>query len=240
MKLDEVEQLEKKYLDKFYYFFRYIEDELLDSFKSGKEIESDWKEFWGDGISSFSTGFERVIYNYFNSRIVKGEVNSSPVASDLFFETKDAYIHIDIKTVQIRNIGDINGSIFVGRNQNSYDGVIKTNKENREYKPAIPHFYSNGKVSLSYFLNILYDDTTLNILKLSLISMPNGVLKSHYRDRPLKAGKLKTEARFNFQEVSSFELLENRPSRIRTIYLNSNISEKYKKILKIFIKNFTQ
>lgn len=243
MEMVRIEQLEKKYLDKFYHFLKYIEDELLDGFSSGKKIESDWKEFWGGedkGISSFSTGFERVIYNYFNSQSIRGEVNSSPVASDLFFETKDAFIHIDVKTVQTRNIEDFTTSIFVGINQNSYKNEIKDSKQNsfnpvRLYKPAIPQKYSTGKISLTYFINILYDDTTLDILNINIMLMPNGLLKPHYGSRPLKAGKIKTEARFNFKEVSKFELLESKPNRIKIIYSNPNISEEHKKKLEFLL-----
>ncbi|EJF07856.1 hypothetical protein ThvES_00000430 [Thiovulum sp. ES] len=239
MEMIEVEKLEKKYLDKVFHFLKYIEDELLASFQSGKKIEDDWKEFWGakeGGISSFSTGFERVIYNYFNSKSISGEVNSSPVASDLFFETKDAFIHIDVKTVQTRNIGDISNSIFIGLNQNSYEAIMKTRNGERKYTPAIPKIYSNGKISLSYFLTILYDDKTLEILNINFISMPNGLLEPHYKSRPLKAGKLKTEARFNFKEVSRFEILTNQPSRIKVVYLAPNISEEHKKKLKLFFE----
>ena len=68
--LIKIEKLEEKYLNKFNYFLKYIEDDLLYGFKSGKKIEDDWRNFWGGenkGISSFSIGFERVIYNYFKS-----------------------------------------------------------------------------------------------------------------------------------------------------------------------------
>jgi len=244
--LVEVEKLEEKYLNKFYHFLKYIEDELLYSFKSGKNIEDDWKDFWGGenkGISSFSAGFERVIYNYFNSNAIRGEVNSSPVASDLFFETKDAFIHIDIKTVQTRNIGDISTSIFIGLNQNSYRAELKNSKEEsfnppRFYEPAIPTIYNknreNRKISLSYFLTILYDDISLEILNINLLSMPNGILEKHYKHKPLKAGKIKTEARFNFKKVSKFELLKNQPNRVKVIYFNENMQEEHKKKLKFF------
>jgi len=237
--LVKLEMLEKKYLDKFYHFLKYIEEELLEGFKSSKKIESDWKEYWGGenkGISSFSIGFERVIYNYFNSKAVEGNVNSSPVASDLFFETKDAFIHIDVKTVQMRNIGDFATSIFVGKNQNSYKSELKNAKSKsfnpkRFYAPALPTKYINGKTTLTYFLNILYNDETLDIENINLISMPNGNLESHYKSRPLKAGKIKTEARFNFKDVSKFELLEKQPSRIRNILISENESLKFLKEL---------
>lgn len=151
-----------------------------------------------------------------------------------------------MKTVQSRNIDDFSNSIFVGLNQNSYKTELKNSKNSsfepeRIYSPAVPTYYTleeNKKLALSYFLNILYKEEDLDILMINLMSMPNGELKKHYKHRPLKAGKLKTEARFNFKEVSKFELLDKQPSRIKVIYFNENISEELKKKLWFFGKNY--
>jgi hypothetical protein len=245
--LIEIERLEKKYLDRLYYFFKLVEDDMLDSFQTGKKIENDWKELWGGqngGISNFSIGFERVVYNYLNGKAINFEVNSSPVASDLFFENNEVFIHIDIKTVQARNIGDISTSIFIGLNQNSYRTELKTAKGKsfepiRVYSPALPTIYNresnNPKLCLTYFFTILYDDISLNILNINIISMPNGLLESHYKSRPLKAGKLTNEARFNFQNVNKYEILDN-SSRIKVIYFDKTMNSDYKKSLN-FIYN---
>ena len=88
----------------------------------------------------------------------------------MFFEVKDAFIHIDLKTVQTRNIGDITRNIFVGSNQNSYKAEIK--KSNgasydpvRIYTPALPTYYNKGKSSekicLTFFITIVYEDKNL-------------------------------------------------------------------------------
>lgn len=124
-----IEKLEHKYLNKFYYFLKYVEDEMLDGFQTKENIRDDWEDRWdplgeGKGISSFSTGAERIVYALLNGKGV-GEPNSAPIGSDLFFEVKDAFIHIDLKTVQTRNIGDFTRDIFIGANQNSYNYEIK-------------------------------------------------------------------------------------------------------------------
>jgi len=62
-----------------------------------------------------------------------------------------------------------------------------------------------------------------------------GLNQNSYKSE-LKDSKLKTEARFNFKEVSKFELLNNQPSRIKIIYFNENMSEEYKNKLKLFNK----
>ena len=116
-----IEKLELKYLEKYFHFLKFAEDELLLGFQTKYKIKDDWYSKWnpneeGKGISDFATGAERIVYSLLNGKGI-GQPNSSPIGADLFFEVPDAFIHIDLKTVQTRNIGDYTGSIFVGNNQ---------------------------------------------------------------------------------------------------------------------------
>lgn len=247
MTQQQIEQLEYKYLMKYYYFLKFTEDELLFGFKTKNKIKDDWYGKYKSGISDFAVGAERIVYSLLNGKGI-GQPNSCPVGADLFFEVEDAFIHIDLKTVGTTltqtkdkgdNIGDFTGDIFVGTNQNSYKGQILVNKITlREYTPNLPAFYnkgkSNEKICLSYFISILYDKDTLEILVMYITCMPNGNLEPYYKTRPLKAGKNLDKTRFNFEEVSKFELLENQPKRVKVIYYDSNMSEKYKKKLVYF------
>ncbi len=158
----QIEELEKKYLNKFYHLLKSFEDEIMYGFQTKEIIKDDWREKYSSNISNFSVGAERIIYALFNGKGV-GQANSCPVGSDMFFEVRDAYIHIDLKTVQTRNIGDITKSVFVGRNQNSYKSEIKkANGDSfspiRMYEPALPTFYNKGKknekICLSFFITI--------------------------------------------------------------------------------------
>lgn len=159
----QIEKLESKYLNKFYHFLKSFEDEMMDGFQTKEKIKDDWFGKYGTNISDFAVGAERIIYALFNGKGI-GQPNSCPVGSDMFFEVKDAFIHIDLKTVQTRNIGDITRSIFVGENQNSYKGVMNVNTRQgvvqRNYTPALPAFYNKGKVNekicLSYFITIVF------------------------------------------------------------------------------------
>jgi len=113
--------LEKKYLYKYYYFLKFVEDEIIKGLDTKNEIMNDWFNKWNlvdneKKISDFNTGAERVIYSLINSKGI-GIPNSCPVGSDLMFEVEEAYIHIDLKTVQTSNINDFCNSIFVGNNQ---------------------------------------------------------------------------------------------------------------------------
>ncbi len=42
MKLKNIEEIELKYLNKFYYFMKYIEDEMMIGFETKEKIKDDW------------------------------------------------------------------------------------------------------------------------------------------------------------------------------------------------------
>jgi len=194
----QIEKLESKYLNKFYHFLKSFEDEMMEGFQTKEKIKDDWFGKYGTNISDFAVGAERIIYALFNGKGV-GQPNSCPVGSDMFFEVKDAFIHIDLKTVQTRNIGDITRSIFVGKNQNSYKGVMNVNSGGaiveREYDPALPTFYNRGKetekICLSFFITIVYEDENLNILNINLILNLNPQWRKTLVSRSVFKHKLK-------------------------------------------------
>ncbi len=242
----QIEKLENKYLNKFYHFLKSFEDEMMDGFQTKEKIKDDWDGKYGTNISDFAVGAERIIYALFNGKGI-GQPNSCPVGSDMFFEVKDAFIHIDLKTVQTRNIGDITRSIFVGENQNSYKGVINVRSSQgvvqRDYNPALPSFYNKGKqnekICLTYFITIVYEDENLNILNINLICMPNGQLENHYGSRVLQAGKNPGKTRFRFTEIPNFESLENPKPRVKVIYFNESMDIRLKDKLSFFEEIYT-
>jgi len=239
----EIEKIEAKYLNKFYHFLKYTEDEMMYGFQTKEKIKNDWFGKYDSKISDFAVGAERIVYALFNGKGI-GQPNSCPVGADMFFELEDAFIHIDLKTVQTDNIGDYTNKIFVGRNQNSYKSEIKrANGESFEpiriYEPALPTFYNKGqeneKICLSFFITILYERDNLNILNINISCMPNGELVSHYGSRVLSAGKNIDKARFHFIEIKNFELLKDQ-SRVKVIYFDEDMSGIYKKKLKNIIE----
>lgn len=245
----ELELLESKYLEKYYHFLMYCLDEILIGFETKNKIKDDWIDQWEKdlldgaekGISDFAVGAERIIYALLNGKGI-GQPNSSPVGSDLFFEVEDAFIHIDLKTVQIRNLGDYTGKIFVGNNQNSYKTIVNVSGEDRIYEEAsLPQFYTvkenefvYKKPCLTYFITILYNAETLDIININLLSMPNGQLESIYGNDIIQAGKVRFPAtdprrnthcksiRYKWKNCRSFTLLENK-ERYKSIYFNQQI-----------------
>lgn len=249
----EIETLEEKYLSKYWYFLKFVEDDIIKGFNTKNDIKSDWEGKYGNdegGISDFAVGSERIIYALLNGKIA-GQPNSAPVSSDLFFEIEDAYVHIDLKSVTTNggveyhprthellrdNIRDFSTSIFVGCNQNSYAGrILKKSGNHEQYRPNLPAVYSksNGdkKICLTYFVTILSNSATYDTEMITITCMPNGKLESHYGFRPLKAGKNPGKARFNFSEVPDFELLDEPKKRIRVIYKNPNMNDYVKERL---------
>lgn len=247
----QIEEIEEKYLQKFYHFLKFAEDEMLLGFKTKEKIQNDWFPKYKTGISDFCVGAERIVYSLFNGKGI-GQPNSSPVGSDLFFEVDDAYIHIDLKTVKASlegktNISDYLNDIFVGNNQNSYNGKVNINNVEKIYNRAnLPQFYTlpNGekKVCLTYFITILYDEDTLDILNINILSMPNGALFDIYGSNVLKAGKKQnglseTERkrycetiRYKWGKNTDFKLLKEK-KRIKIVYFNENMNSEYKQKL---------
>lgn len=221
----QIEEKEKKYLNKYYHFMKYSEDEMLYGFRTKEKIKSDWIGYYGTNISDFAVGAERIVYALFNGKGI-GQPNSCPVGADLFFEVEDAYIHIDLKTVQLDNIDDYNTNIFVGLNQNSYKGnmivePVKGGKQEiRKYQPSLPYYYCKGtnyeKICLSYFATILYDKKTLDIYIISLLCMPNGILEKVYGSMALQAGKNPDKTRYSFADTDRF-ISFNSDKRIKCI-----------------------
>lgn len=259
--LRKIEELEKKYLDKYYFFLKFAEDELLLGFKTKFKIKNDWIHKWnpseeGKGISDFATGAERIVYSLLNGKGI-GQPNSSPIGADLFFEVDDAFIHIDLKTVQTRNIGDYNTDIFVGNNQNSYNGNLTVSGLTSIYEEAsLPHYYTLDtgirKPCLTYFITILYEEHNLDILNINLLCMPNGILYPVYGESVLKAGKVKFKkgdkrrdthsrsVRYRWNKCQNFKLLKDSDKRIKIAYFNSQMDEKFKSKLHVIENIYNQ
>ena len=89
MDLKKIEELELKYLNKYFSFLEFSLEEILVGLKTRDKILDDWIGLYGTNISDYSTGAERVIYSLLNGKGI-GTPNSAPVGSDLFFEVPDA------------------------------------------------------------------------------------------------------------------------------------------------------
>lgn len=233
-----IEFWENEYLEQIYYLLKIDKEKMLGGFNTKEDIRQDWEKFLGAETSDFATGSERIFYWLFSQF---GVPNSSPIGSDMFFETYNAFVHIDIKTVTLSNIGDFKKNIFVGDNQNSYIGNINVRGKNpRPYKGNLPVFYTKAdgtkKVCLTYFIVILYDETNLDIQTIAISCMPNGKLKDVYNDKVISAGKNPGKIRFNYAHILNFKLLDNNPYRTKVLIWNEHMDPKIEGAMSVLKK----
>lgn len=239
MELKDIEFWEKEYLEQIYYLILLDKEKMLNGLATKDEIKYDWRDYIDTdnkrAKDEISRGAERIFYWIFNQF---GKPNSSPIGADMFFETYNAYIHIDVKTVLTTNKGDFKHQIAIQRNQTSYKGnvIIKKGEnkgEKRYYNGNLPTYYSkeNGdkKICLTYFINLLYDPDSLEVQIVLIACMPNGELNSIYDSDILKAGKNIEKTRFTYKgKGKKFKLLDGEPSRIKVVYFNENMDQELK------------
>tara|TARA_X000000368_G_scaffold405929_1_gene383641 strand:+ start:217 stop:939 length:723 start_codon:yes stop_codon:yes gene_type:complete len=218
----EIEKLESTYLNTIKSLIVGNLNNILRNLDSMNNISEYWQNISTD--EGFDTGAERIIYSVLQRGGDLGEPNSSPVGSDLMFESSDAFIHIDLKTCQPQNNLRDHWETPVGRNQNSYKYDMIVNKTPRAYKPHLPTYYSE-KPTLTYFITILYSKNSnleFKVANINVGCMPNGSLKNIYSTSPLGPGKNVGQARFMMAKCFEFKKLNNE-KRIKIIYENLEI-----------------
>ncbi len=232
MKLSDIEFWEKFYLDQIVFMLLKDKNKMINALNSKDEIKTDWIDVFKKKVSDIDRGAERVYYWLLNQL---GFPNSTPVGSDLMYETSNAFIHIDVKTSayytisngkKILNSGDYKGLVSVGKNQTSYK---YTDNKGVTHTANLPVIYkSKNKLCLTYIIHLIYDketDGNLKILAILLISIPNGKLHLIYGDIICGGSKNKGEAcRYRYKEKPNFELLKNKPYRFEVLYKEDNIN----------------
>jgi len=223
MKLKEIEFWENHYLNQIEFTIAQDIVKMMEGLTSKDKIKDDWIEAFKRSAkknSDFARGAERIYFWLFNQF---GIPNSAPIGSDLFFETYNAFVHIDIKTAKIDNPSDYKGKIPLGKNQTSY--LLKDKK----YKVNLPTFYKyKNKICLTYFINIVYEELRdeITIKAIYLVAVPNGELTAIYKDNIYNASKNKGAAfRYKYSTNPKFQLLEDKPYRIRKLYLSEGVRE---------------
>ena len=184
--LVQIEELEKKYYNIYLEILQKKEAYIkhhFDVFSKRLPLASEWgKE------NPIERGCQEVMRSIF-FRETKYEVYMLPAASDTSFETEDAIIHIDSKTIKFGdNRRDDLDVIIPSPNQSTYPGIYEFNS--LPFKPRLPQEYDN-KVYLTFFVRCIWDfvnDTSdltkreegIKIFEMTLDSIPNGQLKSIY------------------------------------------------------------
>jgi len=224
----ELEELEKRYLDYIVTSLRQDLKGLIEGLNSRIMILNDWKDEFlktarkGYYASDLDSGAERIFHHLFTAMFKFP--NSSPIGSDLMYQTDDSIVHIEIKTNLITNT-DYRGKIQLGRNQISYT-ISK-------FKPNLPSIYKSVNLpTLTYVIQIVHEHMNPKINSLSVICIPNGQLIRHYGEKILQAGKggwdKASDIRYNYGKEPYFILLKKRYKRdifrIEVLSLDSNFS----------------
>lgn len=227
--LVKIEELEKNYLDNIEFILTQDIQKLMSGLRSKDKISDDWLKIFKKSAkqtSDFARGAERIYFWIFNQF---GIPSSSPIGSDLFFETHNAFVHIDIKTAKLGNTVDYKGQLPLGANQTSYQykGI--------NFTVNLPHRYKYlNKVCLTYFINIIYEEVKekLDIVGVYLVCAPNGQLSKIYTDKIINKSKNKGKAfRYKFAANPNFELLDGKPKRIKLLYIREDFEKKKKQLL---------
>lgn len=231
--LKQIEFWENHYLNQIEFTLTQDLAKMIDGLKSKDKIKEDWIEYFhrinkSKQNSDFARGAERIYYWLFNQF---GIPNSSPIGADMFFETYNSFVHIDVKTSKINNPSDYKGRIPIGANQTSYK------IDDLKFKVHLPTKYSyNEKLCLTYLINIVYSllSENIEIEAIIIISVPNGKLKNTYGDKIIQAGKTGSSGkgfRYKFKDNPNFKLLDDNPKRIRIIYLSYDYKNRESEIL---------
>ena len=228
----EIEILEKRYLEEIYFFLSKNIAWFLERLKSKNEIKKDWLNAFKttsreayDKASELDKGAERVIHNLFGQYRLFA-VNSSPIGSDLMFETPDAFVHLEVKTATDSNPADFKGKIQIAQNQTTYAVTQTKRGNNYPFIPSLPKIYSNGKICLTYVIQIIHNNSEDLPKIIVLFSIPNGLLKATYGNcvnsgkqaQDLNRLNSRGDIRFLYKDARKFENLKDKPNRIRVIY----------------------
>ena len=228
----EIETLELKYFEDIYKFLSKNLNWILERIRSKNEIKTDWLDVFKktgretyDKSSELDTGAERIFHNLFG-RYDKFLVCSTPIGSDLMFETDDAFIHLEIKTATDSNDADFKGKIQISQNQTTYSVTHNARGKPYPFISSLKTIYSNQKICLTYVIQIIHNNSEDLPKIIVLFSIPNGLLKPKYGDcvnngkgqKKLNKLNSKKDIRFLYKKANKFEYLNDKPSRIKIIY----------------------
>jgi hypothetical protein len=230
--LKEIEEAEYRYFTSIKTQMLSRINSILKFLNSRIDIIADWREQFletsrsGYRQSDLDRGAERVFHNW--ASLFFSTPNSTPIGADLVFDSDEGFrIHIDVKTALVENPSDYKDVINIGKNQTSYSIGDK-------FKGSLPTRYSDGKITLTYTVQVIHEHFSDKIHALVLACVPNGNLNEVYGGKIMKAGKggwkKAKDFRFRYKSeggVLKFELIDGKPPRVEIISAleNSNIAQ---------------
>jgi len=247
-----IEELEYRYLNKLDEMIKNNISNIVSAFKRRFLIYKDWINYLETErkrLTDLGIGAERVFWKIISNSFYDWCPVALFIGSNLFFETAEAFINIDVKTVYVDNLRDYMGLVEVGDAQTSYP-MTKTYGALEPFKPKIKPYYNvNGvrKYSLAYFIQIVYEKPeiimSMNLdqgpIAILLISMPNGMLYDIYGDEIVRYPKSyitregrrirPANYRYYYSEEPCYKLLQSKPCNYRIrLYFNEKYNGYYR------------
>lgn len=171
-----------------------------------------------------------------------------PFGSNLFFEAKDAYINIDIKTVYLDNPRDYLGCIEVGEAQTSYP-MKKKYGARKEFQPKLKPYYDVGgirKYCLTYVIQVIHvkpeeiieHNWDPNPVMTNIICVPNGLLYNIYGDDIVKYPKSYHTEKGVRVRPANFRYYYYLSPRFKILKKYHVIPDKYNYRIRIFFNSY--
>jgi hypothetical protein len=200
---EKLEMMELLYLDKICDIMLQYLPEILDRFYLRIKLHSFWEKQFAGGekikrLSDLGVGAERVFHTIF-AKSTNWAPSSIPVGSNLFYESDEAFLNIDIKSVYVENSWDYLGVAEVGERQTSYP-MQNTWGAKEKFLPQLPVYYeinNTKKPSLTYIMQMIHLDIDRilegkydpNVIAFVLLAIPNGSLYEKYREKIIEEPK---------------------------------------------------
>lgn len=229
-RLKEIEFWESHYLEQMTFMLLKDKNKMINALNSKDDIKEDWIKIFNKKSCYIDRGAERIYFWLLNNL---GIPNSTPIGSDLLYETSNAFIHIDVKTSSYFfydkktqkkkiNSGDFKGVVSINHNQ----GLYQHSNEKGVLLSLNTHTsdQSNRKICLTYIIQLIYNKTNVGKLityGLLFISIPNSNLRDIYKN-DISGGSENRSYKYFYKRNPYFQLLDNQSYRIRILYLSKD------------------
>ena len=182
-KLVEIEELEKKYYNIYLKILREKEEYIKEQFQKMNGRLELAESYQLENV--IAIGFQELIRSIF-FRNTDYDVYMLPTSSDTSFESSDAILQIDIKTIKSGDIRGDDGMVIIPHpNQCTYPGVNE--KNSKQFRPALKTQIEN-KTYVTFFVRFIWEwvdkdhkhSSGIKISEFTLDSIPNGELEPIY------------------------------------------------------------
>ena len=239
-----IEYMEKQYLESLYEILKEAELDMKKECTSEERIRS----YWGMQIEPNATRIP-VSHQPLPPRYAHVNTNSKPIdmshmttliralfdaqefevhnaylpcPSRFLFKANGVFLRVEITPISVTNIGTFSDPRFFASHQDN-NMIVKRVKE-LERRAFLPK--DSSEPCITFFIDVLHDINIKRALAITMMCIPSANLYASYE--PIsRAIQNPEKTRFSVRDVDKFKLLKGDPSRIKVMYFNENMNEKY-------------